>query len=70
MSVSENSPISVATIWVKDKVTDLNQLVGDANKDIILTSAEGINRDGEIVATGHRVKDDPVETRIYRLTPR
>jgi hypothetical protein len=69
MSVSENNPISVACLWEGDEVVDLNKLIGDVADDVILTSADGINNDGEIVATGHRVGDDPTNTLIYRLTP-
>ena len=69
MSVSENNPISVASLWDADHVVDLNTLIGDVSDDVILTSADGINIDREIIATGHRVGDDGSNTRIYRLTP-
>lgn len=70
MSVSENNPISVACRWIGDEVVDLNTLIGDVAEDIILASADGINADGEIVATGHRVGDDVTNTLVYRLVPR
>jgi uncharacterized membrane protein len=70
MSVSENNPISVACLWEADEVVDLNTLIGEVSHDIILTSADGINNDGEIVATGHRVGDDAINTLIYRLIPK
>jgi hypothetical protein len=70
-SVSENNPLSVATLWRDDAALDLNKLTGKIARDVLLVSADGINTDGDIVCTGYRYEDaDPGRTRIYRLTPR
>jgi len=70
-SVSENNPLSVATLWRDDAALDLNALIGKIARDVLLVSADGINTNGELVCTGYRYENnDPGRTRIYRLTPR
>jgi len=68
VSTSENDPVSVATLWLGDEVLDLNATIGKANREIVLTSADGINRDQELVCTGYLV-DEPQVPRLFRLEP-
>jgi probable HAF family extracellular repeat protein len=68
VSASENDPISVATLWPGDEVLDLNAAIGKANREIVLTSADGINRDQDLVCTGYLI-DEPQLPRLFRLQP-
>ncbi len=68
-SASENDPASVATLWIGDKALDVNELIGKAGRELVLTSADGINRDRDLVCTGFLV-DEPELPRLFRLTPR
>ena len=68
VSASENDPVSVATLWLGDEVLDLNAAIGKANREIVLTSADGVNRDRDLVCTGYLL-DDPQIPRLFRLEP-
>jgi probable HAF family extracellular repeat protein len=68
VSASENDPVSVATLWDGDEVLDLNSAIGKANRDLVLSSADGINRDRDLVCTGYLL-DDPQTPRLFRLEP-
>jgi probable HAF family extracellular repeat protein len=68
VSASENDPISVATLWLDDEVLDLNSAIGKANREVVLSSADGINRDRDVVCTGYLL-DDPQTPRLFRLKP-
>jgi len=68
VSASENDPISVATLWLGDGVLDLNAAIGTVNREIVLTSADGINRDRDLVCTGYLL-DEPQIPRLFRLEP-
>jgi probable HAF family extracellular repeat protein len=68
MSASENAPISIATFWLGEDAIDLNSTIGKANRDLVLTSADGINRDRDVVCTGYLVGDEHVP-RLFRLEP-
>ena len=68
MSASENDTTSVAVLWLDDKAYDLNRMIGKASGDIVLTSADGINADREIVCTGYVIGEEPRSV-IVRLAP-
>jgi probable HAF family extracellular repeat protein len=68
VSASENDPVSVATLWLDDEVLDLNSAIGKANREVVLSSADGINRDRDVVCTGYLL-DDPQTPRLFRLEP-
>jgi probable HAF family extracellular repeat protein len=67
-SASENGAISIATLWLDGKAINLNSMIGKANRDLVLTSADGINNDGELVCTGYLLEDETVQ-RVFRLQP-
>ena len=67
-SASENGDISIATLWLDGKTVNLNATIGKANRDLVLTSADGINNDRELVCTGYLIEDETV-TRVFRLQP-
>lgn len=67
-SASENGAHSVATLWIGDDVIDLNSAIGKANREIVLSSADGINRHRDLVCTGHLVDEQDV-SRLFRLEP-
>lgn len=67
-SASENGDISIATFWLDGKAINLNSAIGKANRDLVLTSADGINNDRELVCTGYLLEDETV-TRVFRLRP-
>lgn len=68
MSASENDPAAVATVWLDDEAIDLNATIGKANREIVLTSADGINRDRDLVCTGYLVGEEHLP-RLFRLEP-
>ena len=68
MSASENDPVSVATVWLDDDAVDLNATIGKASREIVLTSADGINRDRDLVCTGYLVGEEHL-SRLFRLEP-
>jgi probable HAF family extracellular repeat protein len=68
VSASENDPVSVATLWDGDDVLDLNSAIGKANRELVLSSADGINRDRDLVCTGYLL-DEPQLPRLFRLEP-
>ena len=68
-NASENDAVSVATLWIDDEALDINSLIGKISRDLVLTSADGINRDRDLVCTGHLI-DEPNVPRLFRLTPR
>jgi probable HAF family extracellular repeat protein len=67
-SVSENDPASVATIWIGDEALDINSLIGKAAREVVLTSADGINADTELVCTGYLIGEEALP-RLFRLEP-
>ncbi|MDQ2682453.1 MAG: hypothetical protein M3Y37_02895 [Chloroflexota bacterium] len=69
MSVSENDPVSVALLWLDGAAIDLNNVIGKDNREIRLTSADGINDDREIVCTGILLEDEDPQPRLFRLMP-
>ena len=72
-SSAENAPHSLATIWLEGRITapyDLNLLIGDAAKDLVLTRASGVNDAGTIVCTGFERGDEDRVSRVVVLTRR
>jgi probable HAF family extracellular repeat protein len=65
-SVSENDPASVATLWIGDEALNLNALIGKAGRELVLTSADGINGDRDLVCTGYLIGDEALP-RLFRL---
>jgi hypothetical protein len=69
ISASENDPVSVATLWIGEDVVDVNALIGKSARDVVLVSADGINRDRDLVCTGYLI-DEPDLPRLFRVSPR
>lgn len=69
MSVSENDPISVATLWTGEEAVNLNESIGKSSRELHLTSADGINDDRELVCTGYLLEDELMMPRMFRLVP-
>lgn len=68
MSMSENDPAAVATLWLDGETIDLNATIGKESREIVLTSADGVNRDRDLVCTGHLVGEEHLP-RLFRLEP-
>jgi hypothetical protein len=72
-SSAENAPHALATLWLDDPTPtpyDLNLLIGDAARDLVLTRAAGINDAGRIVCAAFDRGDPDRIDRVVLLTPR